>query len=148
MIVGAQVAGVGASDMISELSLAVESGMNTEDIALTIHPHPSLGEIVMDTELALDTNSYLKSKGKFEETQSDGWASFVFIDFHFVIIESKVGDYAIFEIISHLSLVCFSFAFMYVALIYLICRKTKLVKAGIIYGIVTKYLYRVIIIFL
>ncbi len=54
VIVGAQVAGVGASDMISELSLAVESGMNAEDIALTIHPHPSLGEIVMDTaELAL-----------------------------------------------------------------------------------------------
>lgn len=54
VIIGAQVAGVGASDMISELSLAVESGMNAEDIALTIHPHPSLGEVVMDTaELAL-----------------------------------------------------------------------------------------------
>lgn len=33
------------------------------------------------------------------------------------------------------------FAFMYVALIYLICRKTKLVKAGIIYGIVTEILF-------
>ncbi|MGX7200080.1 dihydrolipoyl dehydrogenase [Enterococcus nangangensis] len=54
VIIGAQIAGVGASDMISELALAVESGMNAEDIALTIHPHPSLGEIVMDTaELAL-----------------------------------------------------------------------------------------------
>lgn len=54
VVIGAQIAGVGASDMISELSLAVESGMNAEDIALTIHPHPSLGEIVMDTsELAL-----------------------------------------------------------------------------------------------
>lgn len=54
VLIGAQIAGVGASDMISELCLAVESGMNAEDIALTIHPHPSLGEIVMDTsELAL-----------------------------------------------------------------------------------------------
>lgn len=54
VILGAQIAGVGASDMISELALAVESGMNAEDIALTIHPHPSLGEITMDTaELAL-----------------------------------------------------------------------------------------------
>ena len=45
---------VGASDMVSELALAIESGMNAEDIALTIHPHPSLGEIVMDaSELAL-----------------------------------------------------------------------------------------------
>ena len=51
VIIGAQIAGVGASDMISELALAIESGMNA---ALTIHPHPSLGEITMDTaELAL-----------------------------------------------------------------------------------------------
>ena len=54
VIIGAQIAGVGASDMISELALAIESGMNAEDIALTIHPHPSLGEIVMDAaELAV-----------------------------------------------------------------------------------------------
>ncbi|HIZ52842.1 dihydrolipoyl dehydrogenase [Enterococcus eurekensis] len=54
VIIGAQIAGVGASDMVSELALAIESGMNAEDIALTIHPHPSLGEIVMDaSELAL-----------------------------------------------------------------------------------------------
>ena len=33
------------------------------------------------------------------------------------------------------------FAFMYVALIYLICRKTKLVKAGTIYGIVTEIIF-------
>lgn len=54
VIVGAQIGGVGASDMVSELALAIESGMNAEDIALTIHPHPSLGEITMDaSELAL-----------------------------------------------------------------------------------------------
>ena len=53
MLIGAQIGGVGASDMVSELA-AIESGMNAEDIALTIHPHPSLGEIVMDaSELAL-----------------------------------------------------------------------------------------------
>ncbi|WP_027107593.1 dihydrolipoyl dehydrogenase [Lacticigenium naphthae] len=48
VIVGAQVAGINASDIIAELGLAVESGMNAEDIALTIHGHPSLGESVMD----------------------------------------------------------------------------------------------------
>ncbi|QIL46924.1 dihydrolipoyl dehydrogenase [Vagococcus coleopterorum] len=54
VIVGAQVAGAGASDMIAELGLAIEAGMNAEDIALTIHSHPSLAEAVMDTaELAL-----------------------------------------------------------------------------------------------
>ena len=49
VIVGAQVAGVNASDLIAELSLAVESGMNAQDIALTIHAHPTLAEAVMDT---------------------------------------------------------------------------------------------------
>lgn len=54
VLVGAQVAGVGASDVIAELGLAVEAGMNAEDIALTIHSHPSLAEVVMDAaELAL-----------------------------------------------------------------------------------------------
>lgn len=54
VVIGAQIAGIGASDMVSELALAIESGMNAEDIALTIHPHPSLGEITMDaSELAL-----------------------------------------------------------------------------------------------
>lgn len=47
-VVGAQVAGPSASELISELSLAVNSGMNAEDIALTIHPHPTLGEPVAE----------------------------------------------------------------------------------------------------
>ena len=49
IIVGAQIAGTGASDMIAELTLAIESGMNAEDIALTIHAHPTLAEVSMDT---------------------------------------------------------------------------------------------------
>lgn len=54
ILVGAQIVGVGASHMVSELALAIESGMNAEDVALTIHPHPSLGEITLDAaELAL-----------------------------------------------------------------------------------------------
>ena len=48
VIVGAQIIGDSASDMISELTLAIESGSTVEDIALTIHPHPSLSEAVMD----------------------------------------------------------------------------------------------------
>ncbi|WP_368645080.1 dihydrolipoyl dehydrogenase [Alkalibacterium putridalgicola] len=54
-IVGAQIVGAGAPDIISELSLAIETGMNAEDISLTIHSHPSVAEAIMDTaELALD----------------------------------------------------------------------------------------------
>ncbi|MDU3185960.1 MAG: dihydrolipoyl dehydrogenase, partial [Staphylococcus epidermidis] len=47
-LIGAQVVGTGASDIISELGLAIESGMNAEDIALTVHAHPTLGEMTME----------------------------------------------------------------------------------------------------
>ena len=54
LVIGAQIAGNGASDIISELGLAVETGMTLEDIALTIHAHPTLGEIPMEAaEVAL-----------------------------------------------------------------------------------------------
>lgn len=48
LIVGAQIAGPSASDMIAELGLAIEAGMTAEDIAMTIHAHPTLGEISME----------------------------------------------------------------------------------------------------
>lgn len=52
-LLGAQIVGPSASDLISELSLAIENGLTTTDISLTIHPHPTLGEAIMDTaELA------------------------------------------------------------------------------------------------
>lgn len=56
LILGGQIAGPNASDMISEIGLAVEAGMTAEDIALTIHAHPTLGEITMEAaEAALGT---------------------------------------------------------------------------------------------
>ncbi|GAX01877.1 dihydrolipoyl dehydrogenase [Secundilactobacillus silagei] len=48
ILLGAQVVGPGASDLIAELSLALNSGMNAEDIALTIHPHPTLSEPIQE----------------------------------------------------------------------------------------------------
>jgi dihydrolipoamide dehydrogenase len=54
LVVGAQIAGPSASDMIAELGLAIEAGMTAEDIAMTIHAHPSLSEITMEAaEVAL-----------------------------------------------------------------------------------------------
>lgn len=47
-VVGAQIAGPDAADLISELTFAIESGATLEDIALTIHPHPSLSEAIAD----------------------------------------------------------------------------------------------------
>ncbi|WP_057766216.1 dihydrolipoyl dehydrogenase [Cytobacillus praedii] len=56
LIIGAQIAGANASDMIAELGLAIESGMTAEDLAMTIHAHPTLGEISMEAaEVALGT---------------------------------------------------------------------------------------------
>ncbi|WP_164217853.1 dihydrolipoyl dehydrogenase [Virgibacillus sp. YIM 98842] len=56
LVIGAQIAGANASDMIAEVGLAIEAGMTAEDIALTIHAHPTLGEITMEAaEVALGT---------------------------------------------------------------------------------------------
>ncbi|MGD6875596.1 dihydrolipoyl dehydrogenase [Bacillus infantis] len=54
LVIGAQIAGANASDMIAELGLAIEAGMTAEDLAMTIHAHPTLGEITMEAaEVAL-----------------------------------------------------------------------------------------------
>jgi dihydrolipoamide dehydrogenase len=45
-LLGAGIVGVGAGDLISEAVHALEMGANAEDIALTIHPHPTLSETV------------------------------------------------------------------------------------------------------
>lgn len=48
LLVGAQVVGAEASNLIAELTLGIEMGATLEDIAMTIHAHPTLGEITMD----------------------------------------------------------------------------------------------------
>lgn len=54
LIVGGQIVGQGASDLIAEITLAIEANLTIEDIALTIHGHPTLSETIMDAaELAL-----------------------------------------------------------------------------------------------
>ena len=43
-VLGVGIVGYGAGDMISEGMLAIEMGADAEDISLTVHPHPTLGE--------------------------------------------------------------------------------------------------------
>jgi dihydrolipoamide dehydrogenase len=45
-LLGAGIVGVGAGDLISEAVHALEMGANAQDIALTIHPHPTLSESI------------------------------------------------------------------------------------------------------
>jgi dihydrolipoamide dehydrogenase len=47
-VLGIHIVGPEASDLISEGSLAIEMGAFAEDLSLTIHPHPTLGEAVME----------------------------------------------------------------------------------------------------
>ena len=46
IVLGVHIAGAGASDLISEAALAVETAARVEDIAATIHPHPTLAESI------------------------------------------------------------------------------------------------------
>ncbi len=47
-VLGAGIVGFGAGDLISEVNLAIEMGAVAEDLAETIHPHPTLSETVME----------------------------------------------------------------------------------------------------
>jgi dihydrolipoamide dehydrogenase len=47
-VLGVGIAGVGAGDMISEGALALELGALASDVKLTIHPHPTLSETIME----------------------------------------------------------------------------------------------------
>ena len=45
-VMGAGMVGVSAGDLVAEVALAIEMGADAEDLALTIHPHPTLSETV------------------------------------------------------------------------------------------------------
>ena len=47
-VLGVHIVGPEASNLISEAALAIEMGATLEDLALTIHPHPTLGETMME----------------------------------------------------------------------------------------------------
>jgi len=47
-LLGVQIVGPDASDLISEMAIAIEMGASVQDVALTIHPHPTLPEAIME----------------------------------------------------------------------------------------------------
>lgn len=47
-LVGAHIIGAMATEIINELALALKQGMTAEQLHTTIHPHPTLGEGVME----------------------------------------------------------------------------------------------------
>jgi dihydrolipoamide dehydrogenase len=47
-VLGAGIAGPGAGELIAEAALAIETAMTAEDLAVTIHAHPTLAETLME----------------------------------------------------------------------------------------------------
>jgi dihydrolipoamide dehydrogenase len=47
-IIGIGLTGVGVGELIAEGVLAIETGMKAKDLALSIHPHPTLSETIME----------------------------------------------------------------------------------------------------
>jgi dihydrolipoamide dehydrogenase len=56
-VLGATIVGPYASDLISEIVAVVELGGSSEDIARTVHAHPTLPEAVREAALAVDKRS-------------------------------------------------------------------------------------------
>jgi dihydrolipoamide dehydrogenase len=48
VILGVQIVGPDASDLISEAALALEMGATVEDLGWVVHPHPTLPEMIME----------------------------------------------------------------------------------------------------
>ena len=66
-VVGAGIVGVNAGDLIAEAVLAIEMNADAADLALTVHPHPTLSETVAFAAEAYEgtiTDLYLPRRGK------------------------------------------------------------------------------------
>ncbi len=63
LLLGVQIVGNEASNLISEASFAIEMGATLEDIGLTVHPHPTLPEALMEaSENALGKAIHIVNK--------------------------------------------------------------------------------------
>lgn len=63
LVLGVQIVGPEASNLISEAALAIEMGATVEDIALTIHPHPTFPEAIMEAAEAAAGKPIHQMKG-------------------------------------------------------------------------------------
>jgi dihydrolipoamide dehydrogenase len=66
-ILGGGVVGVNAGELIAEIAHAIEMGAVAEDLALTIHPHPTLSETLMFAAEAAEgtiTDLYLPKRAR------------------------------------------------------------------------------------
>ncbi len=72
IVKGVEIVAPDANALISEAALAIEMGSALEDIADTIHPHPTFGEMVQEAaETALGRPIHIVYKGKTNETNDN-----------------------------------------------------------------------------
>lgn len=71
-VIGAGIVGTNAGELIAEVALAIEMGSDVEDLALTVHPHPTLAEtLAMAAEVYEGTiTDLMPVKKKTEKTQA------------------------------------------------------------------------------
>ncbi len=64
-VLGVGICGAGAGELIAEGALAIEMGATAADLKLTIHPHPTLSETIMESAEAFYGNAIhaIKRKG-------------------------------------------------------------------------------------
>lgn len=64
-ILGVGICGTGAGELIAEAALAIEMGAVAGDLSLTIHPHPTLSETLMEgAELIFGRSTHFKGPKK------------------------------------------------------------------------------------
>jgi dihydrolipoamide dehydrogenase len=64
-VLGVGIVGSGAGELIAEGVLAVEAGLTAKDLALSVHPHPTLSETLMEAAevfYGVPTHTYVKKK--------------------------------------------------------------------------------------
>lgn len=71
-VIGAGIVGPNAGELIAEVGLAIEMGCDVEDLALTIHPHPTLSETTAMAAEVFEgtiTDLYIPQRKKTEKSE-------------------------------------------------------------------------------
>ncbi len=64
-ILGVGIVGAGAGELISEAVMAIEMGATAQDVAQSVHPHPTLSETIFEAaEMYYGYATHMYSKKK------------------------------------------------------------------------------------
>lgn len=57
-VIGSSIIGIHATDLISELTLAIQNGLTTREIVETVHPHPTTSEVIHEAALQVEDGAF------------------------------------------------------------------------------------------